>query len=84
MSETQVQILRNEPRLGTYLPRSASSNAQQEPGGGNGICQDIFQLILDFVTAILPASKAAKYQCLLDALCTYTSLSFPCFTSRQS
>ena len=46
-----------------------SSNAQQEPGGGNGICQDIFQLVLDLVDAILPAQQAAKYQCLLNALC---------------
>ena len=43
-------------------------DAQQDPADGNGICQDAFQAINDFVNAKGQAA-ADKYRCLLNLLC---------------
>ncbi|KAF2499923.1 hypothetical protein BU16DRAFT_613754 [Lophium mytilinum] len=44
-------------------------NAQQDPHGGNGICQDSLQSIRDFVDAKTPLAQAQGYRCLLNLLC---------------
>ncbi|KAI9743484.1 MAG: hypothetical protein M1818_002797 [Claussenomyces sp. TS43310] len=44
-------------------------DAQQEPEDGNGICQDAFQAISDFVDAKAGQAAADKYRCLLNLLC---------------
>jgi len=47
----------------------ACVNAQKDPLGGNGICQDTLQAIRDFAEAHDPLDQVHKYNCLLNLLC---------------
>ena len=44
-------------------------SAQQDPGSGDGICQDTFGAARDFVDAKTPLSQSQQFGCLLDLLC---------------
>lgn len=45
------------------------SNSQEESSKDRGICAEALQAIKDIVNAAVPATKAAKYRCLLNLLC---------------
>ncbi|KAK9423953.1 hypothetical protein SUNI508_13887 [Seiridium unicorne] len=44
-------------------------NAQQDPTAGDGICQDTFGAVRDFVDAKTPLAQSQQFGCLLDLLC---------------
>ncbi|KAI0120971.1 hypothetical protein BJ170DRAFT_688390 [Xylariales sp. AK1849] len=44
-------------------------SAQQDPTAGDGICQDTFGAVRDFVDAKTPLTQSKEFGCLLDLLC---------------